>query len=75
MMEPHLAKPTHKHIAHTTPYQLKGVPIGDYKGKIRNLHTYITNIHHKIEIAITTNKFTYVDKWLSNAQIHHKLSN
>ena len=65
----------HVHIAHPTPYWLASCPIATHDGAIRNLHTFITKEHENRETESTKRKFPYVDKWLSNKQINHKLSN
>ena len=41
---------------------------------IRNLQTYIKQEHNRLSKANAT-KFTYVEKWLSNKESYHKLSN
>jgi hypothetical protein len=68
-------KTPHIHIAHPTPYWLASCPTATHDGAIRNLRTTITKEHGTPEAAIAKNKFPYVDKWLSNDQINHKLSN
>ena len=59
----------HIHIAHPTPYWLANCPTATHDGAIRNLYTTITKEHGTREAAIAKNK------WLSNDQINHKLSN
>ena len=44
-------------------------------GAIQNLHTFINKEHRKRETNMAKHKFEYVDKWLSNEHINHKLSN
>ena len=63
------------HTAHTTPYYLNGVPTSSHRGAIRNLQTYINKEHKNQELRPAQFKFTYIDKWTSNEQINHKLSN
>jgi hypothetical protein len=71
-------KPTptpHIHIAHTTPYWLASCPTATHDGALRNIHKFIIKEHNNHEIAIALRKFPYVEKWLANEQINHKLSN
>ena len=63
------------HIARTTPYWLASCPTGTHDGAIRNLHTFITKEHENRECALAIQKYPYVNKWISNEQIHQKLSN
>ena len=73
-----LNKPTntpHIHTTHTTPYWLNGVPTDTHTCAIRNLQTYINKDHKEKELGLAQSKFIYVDKWTSNDQINHKLSN
>ena len=63
------------HTAHATPYWLNGVPTSTHMGAIRNLQTYIDKEHKNQELRWAQFKFTHIDKWTSNDQIHHKLSN
>jgi hypothetical protein len=71
-------KPTptsHIHIAHTTPYWLASCPTTTHDGAIRNIHKFIIKEHKNHEMAIAQRKFPYVEKWLTNEHINHKLSN
>ena len=42
---------------------------------MRNLQTYINKEHKNQELRLAQSKFTYIDKWASNHQFNHKLSN
>jgi hypothetical protein len=68
-------KTPHIHIAHTTPYWLANCPTATHDGAIQNLRTTIIKEHGTREAATTKNKFPNDNKWLSNDQINHKLSN
>jgi hypothetical protein len=71
-------KPTptpHIHIAQATPYWLASCPTATRDGAIRNLHIFVTKTHDQQEVRMAQHKHPYVDKWLSNDQIHQKLSN
>ena len=50
-------------------------PTTTHDGAIRNIHNFITKAHENRESLIAQNKFPYVEKWLNNKQINHKLSN
>ena len=63
------------HTAHTTSYWLKGVSTDTHTSTICNLQTYINKEHKNQELRLAQSKFTYIDKWTSNNQINHKLSN
>ena len=65
----------HIDIAHTTPYWLASCQTTTHDGAIRNLSTFIAKTRESYEATLATRKFPYVDKWLSNEQINHKLSN
>ena len=65
----------HIHIAHPTPYWLASYPTTTHDGAICNLNTSITKEHRTRKTTLAQNKFSYVDKWLSNDQINQKLSN
>ena len=65
----------HIHIAHQTPYWLASCPTATHDEAIRNLRTFITKEHGNRETISAKHKFPYIDKWLSNTQIHQKLSN
>ena len=74
MKEPPTTNPP-QHTAHTTPYWFNGVPTSELKRGIHDLQTYINTPINWKEPHTARNKFTSVDKWASNDQIHHKLSN
>jgi hypothetical protein len=65
----------HIHIARTTPYWLASCPTATHDGAIKNIHKFITKEHDNCEMAIARRNFPYVEKWLTNGQINHKLSN
>ena len=74
LKEKHADTP-HIHIAHATPYWLASCPTATRDGAIRNLHTFVIKEHNYREVRTTQHKYPYVEKWLSNDQIHQKLSN
>lgn len=68
------------HTTHTIPYWLSQLPPRQplphtAMTSQNNTHTFINKEHTKREPALTQYKFTYVNKWLTNEQIIHKLSN
>ena len=65
----------HIHVAHATPHWLASCPTTTQDGAIRNLHTFVTKEQNSQEVRTTQNKYPYVEKRLSNDQIHQKLSN
>lgn len=65
----------HIHNAHTLPYWLNEIPTCEHKGEIRNLQTHINKFHCEHKLRAVEYFCTYIDKWVSNEQIYHKLSN
>ena len=61
------------HIAHATPYWLASCPTAMRDGAIQNLHTFVTKAHNYREVRTAQNRFSFVEKWLSNDQINQKL--
>jgi hypothetical protein len=63
----------HKHTTH--PCRLVGPPSTMHDEAIWSLHTFINKEHMIRETAMGKHEFTYVNMWVSNEQINHKLSN
>jgi len=63
------------HTTHTTPYWLNGVPTCSHTGAIRNLQNISLRNTQNQELRLAQSIFTYIEKWTSNDQINHKLSN